>query len=126
MTYDENGQMLGTVINDPDIKTVDDAVARYYETFSERYPDNIENYFKEYNGKVYWLTGQRGSNQFYLASVITEVQRQTDDEIFFTIEHHYDPEIEQYGVGQSLVKETFSVVIQPDGSWKVGQFHLPY
>ena len=125
VSYDDNGEPLGTLINDPDINSVDDAVARYHEIFSERYPDNIRDYFREYNGRAYWYTGQRGGNIFYLASVITGVQRITDDEIFFTIEHHYDPEIEQHGIGQAIVTETFSVVVQPDGSWKVGEFHLP-
>ena len=125
-SYDDNGELLGYLIHDPDINTVDDALAKYYEIFSDRYPDNdASDLFREYNGNVYWRTGQRGGNIFYIGSFITGVEKITDDEIFFTIEHRYDPDIEYYGTGQAVVTETFSVVVQPDGTWKVGQFHLP-
>lgn len=117
----------GQRIIDPYIKTVQDVVDSYLSIFSDRYGNQnfIYDYFFEKDGYVYKMIAGRGGNIFYLTSLITEVQRIEDDEIFFTIEHYYDPEIEQYGTGKAVVTETFSVVVQPDGSWRVGMFNLP-
>ena len=127
-SFDANGEYLGYLIKDPDINTVDDALAKYYEIFSTRYPDdNIKDYFREYEGHVYWRSGGRGSNISYEYSKVTEIQRKEGDEIFFTAESSYCYDFELMNTGHgTIVKDTFSVVVQPDGSWRVGQFRMPY
>ena len=97
----------------------------YGKTFDSRYDDGFSEYFKEYNGKVYWGAGQRGGNIFYVDSEVTSVKSRTADEIFFTVEDHYDgTDID--GTAPWTEQRVFSVVVQPDGEWKVGQFTLPY
>lgn len=124
--YKENGEALGYIIKNPDIKSVDDVVEEYNETFSDRYPDDIREYYNEYNGNVYLFTGGRGHNISYKDSRVSEFQRIEGDEIFFTVDISYYDNIPYEEDGFSIVKETFSVIVQPDGSWKVGQFHIPY
>lgn len=124
--YKENGESLGYIIKNPEIKSIDDVLEEYYKTFSERYPDNIRDYYNEYNGNVYLYTGGKGQNISYKDSRVSEFQRIEGDEIFFTVENSYYDNIPYEEDGFSIKKETFSVIVQPDGSWKVGQFRLPY
>ena len=124
--FKENGEDLGYLIKNPEIKSIDDVLEEYYKTFSERYPDNIRDYYNEYNGNVYLFTGGRGHNISYKDSRVSEFLRIEGDEIFFTVENSYYDNIPYEEGGFSIKKEIFSVIVQPDGSWKVGQFRLPY
>ncbi len=122
---DENGGYLGVLVTDPEIKTIDDVMKIYGKTFDSRYDDGFRNCFKEYNGKVYWGAGQRGGNIYYVDSEVTGVKSLNNDEIVFNVDDHYDgTNID--GTAPWTEQRVFSVVVQPDGEWKVGQFTLPY
>ena len=122
----ENGEDLGYLIKNPEIKSIDDVLEEYYKIFSNRYPNDIRDAYIEYNGNLYVLSGNRGYNISYKDSHVSEFQRIEGDEIFFTVENSYYDNIPYEEDGFSIKKETFSVIVQPDGSWKVGQFRLPY
>ena len=122
----ENGEDLGYLIKNPDIKSIDDVLEEYYKIFSNRYPNDIRDAYIEYNGNLNVLSGNRGYNISYKDSHVSEFQRIEGDEIFFTVENSYYDNIPYEEDGFSIKKETFSVIVQPDGSWKVGQFSLPY
>ena len=121
----ENGEDLGYLIKNPEIKSIDDVLEEYYKTFSDRYPNDIRDAYIEYNGNLYVLSGNRGYNISYKDSRVSEFQRIEGDEIFFIAEYSYYNET--FDENDIIVKkEIFSVIVQPDGSWKVGQFRLPY
>ncbi|MBR3901247.1 MAG: hypothetical protein IKJ60_06830 [Ruminococcus sp.] len=121
----ENGEDLGHLIKNPEIKSIDDVLEEYYKTFSDRYPNDIRDAYIEYNGNLYVLSGNRGYNISYKDSRVSEFLRIEGDEIFFTAEYSYYNET--FDENDIIVKkEIFSVIVQPDGSWKVGQFSLPY
>lgn len=124
--FKENGEDLGYLIKNPEIKSIDDVLEEYYKTFSDRYPNDIRDAYIEYNGNVYLFSGNRGYNISYKDSRVSEFQRIEGDEIFFTAEYSYYNEMTYNENDITVKKEIFSVIVQPDGSWKVGQFSLPY
>ena len=113
------------LITDPNINSLKDVEDDYHKVFSDRYPDNdIKEIYAEKDGHAYALNGARGANIFYSYSLVTKVDSKKDDEIFFTVTNYYDgTDID--GSAAYSKDETFSVVIESDGTWKVGQFRLP-
>ncbi len=123
--FKENGEDLGYLIKNPEIKSIDDVLEEYYKIFSDRYQNDIRDAYIEYNGNLYVLSGNRGYNISYKDSRVSEFLRIEGDEIFFIAEYSYYNET--FNENDIIVKkEIFSVIVQPDGSWKVGQFSLPY
>ena len=112
----------------PGVSSIDDIRKMYLEEFSERYHANDigDDYpYFEKDGKVYSSPGSRGSNIFFQDTEITEIQSITEDEITFNVSNYYSGE----GIDDTLPwteQTVFSVVVQPDGSWKVGKLTLPY
>ena len=112
-------------ITDSGITTLADVEKDYYKVFSRKYPNLLNQLFIAGNGAVYALNASRGADIFYEKSTITEITSRTDEEIFFTVENHYsgtdrDPDMPETRT------DTFSVVIENDGSWHAGKFNLPY
>ena len=110
--------------------TLDELNAQYHETFSDRYPDNdktVNRFFTMIDGQLCWLTGNSGVDLYLESAKVTEIQRRTDDEIFFTVERRYSDynNVSLTPYEDSTETDVFSVVIQPDGSWKVGVFTNP-
>lgn len=113
-------------ITDENIKSLSDVENDYYKVFSERYPnEDLNMLYLEYEGNVYALNGQREMNIYYSVSRIKNVQSRTDDEIFFTVENLFEGTDKNPNEDYSE-EDTFSVVVSPDGTWKVGKFTLPY
>ena len=79
------------------------------------------------DGQLCWLTGNSGVDLYLESAKVTEIQRRTDDEIFFTVERRYSDynNVSLTPYEDSTETDVFSVVIQPDGSWKVGVFTNP-
>ncbi len=105
--------------------TLADVEKDYYKVFSRKYPNLLNELFIAGDGAVYALNASRGADIFYEKSTITEITSRTDEEIFFTVENHYsgtdrDPDMPETRT------DTFSVVIENDGSWHAGKFNLPY
>lgn len=122
-TYNESGDNIGVLITEPGITTFED-VMNTIGTFDRSYYEEYRRAFTEYNGRVYWLAGQRGSNIFYTGSEVTEITGRTANEIIFKVEDHYDgTNIE--GTAPWTEEREFAVAVQPDGSWKVSRFTLP-
>jgi len=110
--------------------TLDELNAQYHKTFSDRYPDNdktVNRYFTMIDGQLCWLVGHSGVDLYLESAKVTEIQRRTDDEIFFTVEIRYCDynNVSLPPSADSRKTDVFSVVIQPDGSWKVGVFTNP-
>ena len=113
-------------ITDENIKSLSDVENDYYKVFSERYPnEDLSMLYLEYEGNVYALNGQREMNIYYSVSRVKSIQSRTDDEIFFTVENLFEGTDKNPNEDYSE-EDTFSVVISPDGTWKVGKFTLPY
>lgn len=113
-------------ITDNNIHSFQDVLNDYHRVFSDRYENSdLEMLYTEKNGSVYAMNGQRGSDLYYTTSKITEIQSRSDDEIFFTVENYYDgSDID--GSALRTDTDTFSVVIESDGTVKAGKFRLPY
>ena len=112
-------------ITDSNIKSFADLENDYYKVFSKKYPNSLNELFKESNGAVYALNAARGQDIFYLNSTVTEIKSQTDDEIFFTVVNHYSGTATDVNTPTEKT-QTFSVVIESDGAWRAGEFKLPY
>jgi hypothetical protein len=120
------GNMIYYVL--PGVSSKDEIVEMFLSEFSERYHANdLDGDFPylERDGKVYTTSANKGNNISYRDTELTEIKRKTDDEIFFTVINYYGDN----GIDTSApwTEQTeFSVVIQPDGSWKVGKLTIPY
>lgn len=112
-------------ILDSNITSLSDVENDYYKVFSRRYPNNLSEIFIDGGGSVYALNAARGADIFYTGSEITEIQSNNGDEIFFTVENHYSG-TDVDGSAPYTTTDTFSIVIESDGSWHAGQFRLPY
>lgn len=112
-------------ITDSSVSSFNDVKNDYCKVFSGRYPNQLDDYYKEQDGAVYALNGARGSDLYYSVSKITAIESKSDDEIFFTVEHYYDG-TDYDGSKPYTETETFSAVIDDDGVWKAGKFRLPY
>ncbi|MBQ6181257.1 MAG: hypothetical protein IJK31_06165 [Ruminococcus sp.] len=116
----------GWLINN--VNSIDEINDMYHEFFSDRYPENdIQNsgmLFEE-DGHVYLRPAGRGSNILFKSTEVSDVLYQNGDEIFFLVDNNYD-DTDFAGNTKWTEKTLFSVVEQPDGSWKVGKFTLPY
>ena len=112
-------------ITDENIHTIADIENDYYKVFSERYPnEDLKMLYIEFEGNVYALNGQREMNAYYSMSRITGIESQTDDEIFFTVENHYEGNDKNPDIPYSE-NETFSMITAGD-KIRVGKFRLPY
>ena len=112
-------------ITDENIHSIADIENDYYAVFSERYPnEDLKMLYLEFEDGVYALNGQREMNPYYSVSKIVDIQSQTDDEIFFTVENYYEGTDTSPDEPYSE-KETFSMVIAGN-KIRVGQFRLPY
>lgn len=110
--------------------TLDELRRMYHMTFSDRYSandDTINNHYFEHNGQLYWILGDAGIELYLARNEVTAVQRQDGDEIFFTVERYYDDihNVDGGTFSPYTIQDTFSVIVQPDGSWKVGKFNNP-
>lgn len=101
-----------------------DVLNEYHKIFSEKYISDLSEYYKEYEGAVYFLHAGRGGDIYYSASKIVSVDSKTEGAISFTVENYYDgTDID--GSAAYSVKEEFSVEYGDDGIWKVVKFVLP-
>ena len=105
------------------INSVADVKADYHKVFSDKYPDHIDETYMDSNGRVYCLSGERGTNIEYVKSEVVSYDGKTDDELFFTVCDYYDASA--WGDGPYTENRTFSAVIDPDGTWRAGAFTLP-
>ena len=120
------GNMIYYVL--PGVSSKDEIVEMFLSEFSERYHANdLDGDFPylERDGKVYTTSANKGTNISYRDTELTEIKRKTDDEIFFTVINYYGDNGIDTSAPWTEQKE-FSVVIQPDGSWKVGKLTIPY
>lgn len=112
-------------ITDSHITSFADIEADYYKVFSSEYPNKLSDLYKEKDGAVYALCGERGSDLYYVDSEITGITERSDNEITFSVENHYSG---NDFTGEVPYSETdsFSVVVYDDGTWRAGEFTLPY
>lgn len=112
-------------VKDEHIKSLSDVADDYYKVFSRRYPNDLNEIYIDGDGAVYAMAGERGMNLYYTGSKVISLEKRGSDEIFFKVESYYDGDDFEPG-RKSSKTENFSVVIEDDGSWHVGQFSLPY
>lgn len=107
----------------PGITAFADVERDYGKVFSDRYPNDLATNYREHEGAVYAINGDRGAHLYYSASKITGIESRSADEIIFTVENYYDGS--DFGDESYSETDTFSAVIDGD-TWKVGRFTLPY
>lgn len=112
-------------VKDEHIKSLNDVFDDYYKVFSRRYPNDLNEIYIDGDGAVYAMAGERGMNLYYTGSKVISLEKRGSDEIFFKAESYYDGDDFEPDKKSSKT-EDFSVVIEDDGSWHVGQFSLPY
>lgn len=113
------------LVTTPGRNSIADVEKDYYKVFSDRYPTALSEVFMEDGSHVYALNGERGINNYYQYSQITEITSRTKDEVFFNVRNYYDDSA-YGGPGPYEQDEEFSAVIGSDGVWKAGKFRLPY
>lgn len=112
------------LITEEGINSLDDVRADFHRVFSEEYDDTLDELYMERDGRVYCLSGARGSAIFYDGSEITEITGRSDGEIRFKVVSSYNGA--SFG-GESYTEETeFVIVRESDGAWRVSEFKLPY
>lgn len=108
-----------------EIKSIADVENDYYKVFSSNYGNPLDELYKEKDGRVYALAGQRGSDIYYTGSKVTGITRRTENEIFFSVENYYSGS--DYSNFEPVTKtEEFSAVIDKDGNWRVGVYKMPF
>lgn len=107
------------------INSLADVEADYFKVFSEKYGSDLSELYMEKDGRVYAFDGARGMDIYYKGSQITSIKNKTEGELFFEVEHTYSGS-DFGGEGEYTETGYFSVVISEDGSWRAGQFTLPY
>lgn len=112
-------------VKDEHIKSLKDVVDDYYKVFSRRYPNDLNEIYIDSDGAVYAMAGERGMNLYYKESKVISLEKRGSDEIFFKVESYYDGDDFEPD-RKSSKTDDFSVVIEDDGSWHIGQFSLPY
>lgn len=112
------------LINDGVTSSLADVKSDYNRVFSNRYPDNLDEVYRDGENGVYALGGSRGMDIFYDYSEVASLDSQSGDELFFTINNHYTGTYDSEEPYYESV--TFSVVVGDDGIWRAGQFTLPY
>ena len=106
------------------INSLADVRSDYHKVFSENYTDTLDEVFTEANGHVYCLNGLRGSNIFYIESVVTSLNERSESEISFTVTNYFSGD--DYNNEAYTVEEDFVISIDSDGAWRVSKFRLPY
>lgn len=112
-------------ITDKNITSFKDIESDYYKVFSSEYQNKLADLYKEKDGNVYALCGERGSNVYYSGSEITAIKNKNDKEITFTVVNHYSGS-DFTGNEPYTETEDFSVIIYDDGTWRAGKFKLPF
>lgn len=106
------------------INSLADVRADYHKIFAEDYPDTLDELYTESDGRVYCLSGGRGSNIFYDNSVITSVNGRSENEISFTVTNYYNSD--DFGGEAYTVEDEFVISVDSSGEWRVLKFRLPY
>lgn len=107
------------------IESLADVEGDYYRVFSDRYPNHVSDLYMESGGKLYVAVAERGMDLYYSTSKVKRVVSRSDDEIVFEVENFYTGTDFDGSAAYSEVNE-FSVVVENDGTWKVGSFKMPY
>lgn len=106
------------------INSMDDVKAGYHKVFSENYKDALGDLYIEENGRVYCLSGARGSDIFYISSEISEIKSRSENEIVFNVVDSYGGD--DFGNEPYSENNDFAIERDESGNWKVSVFHLPY
>lgn len=112
------------LVTEQGINSIDDVKAEFREVFSKDYDDDIDELFKQKDGRVYSLNGNRGTNIFYAGSEVVEITGRDEGEIRFKVLDKYDET--EYGGETYTEEQEFIIVKEDDGKWKVSKFKLPY
>lgn len=113
------------LIKDEDVNSIDDVIADYRKVFSDKYDYNImiDTCFTEEGGRVYCISGGRGSDIEYVGSEIVSYDGKNGDELMFTVRNHYDGT--QWGGSTADYDHDFTMVNDADGVWRAGRFIQP-
>ena len=113
------------LIKDEGVNSIDDVIADYRKVFSDKYDYNImiDTCFTEEGGRVYCISGGRGSDIEYVGSEITSYNGTEGDEMKFTVCNHYDGT--QWGGSTADYDHDFTMVNDADGVWRAGVFIQP-
>ena len=106
------------------ISSYADILERYHMVFSEDYISDLSEYYKDFDGGVYFLHAGRGSDIYYSTSKVVSVESKSEGKISFTVENYYDGSDIDNSAPYSEKKE-FSIEYDENGVWKVVKFTLP-
>ncbi len=112
------------LVTEQGINSIEDVKAEFREVFSKDYDDGIDELFKQKDGRVYCLNGNRGTNILYVDSEVVEIIGRDEGEIRFKVLDKYDET--EYGGEAYTEEQEFVIVKEDDGKWKVSKFKLPY
>jgi hypothetical protein len=122
-TYDTEDTIADDYVRITSCDTLEDAEAPYYAVFAKSaHASDFDGMLEMSEDKLYGRMGDRGADISYVSSAVTALTASTSSQLTFAVTSSYeDPED-----GSASTKEdTFTLVLE-DGSWRVGQFTMPY
>ena len=122
-TYDTEDTIADDYVRITSCDTLEDAEAPYYTVFAKSaHASDFDGMLEMSDDKLYGRMGDRGADISYVSSAVTALTASTSSQLTFAGTSSYeDPED-----GSASTKEdTFTLVLE-DGSWRVGQFTMPY
>ena len=122
-TYDTEDTIADDYVRITSCDTLEDAEAPYYAVFAKSaHASDFDGMLEMSEDKLYGRMGDRGADISYVSSAVTALTASTSSQLTFAVTSRYeDPED-----GSASTKEdTFTLVLE-DGSWRVGQFTMPY
>lgn len=117
MYFTNEGDSM-VLITDPRIKSIDDVQTDFENTFSSKYESPVPMHYLEKDGKVYYIQSDRGQDSTYQGTIITDITKITDTEVFFNAHSTYS---------DGTTKDNAYSLVHNEGNaeWKTGVFTLP-
>lgn len=110
------------LVTDPAVKSLADVRAQFHQVFAADFPEQLDTRYTEKDGKLYTISGDRGSDIEYTGSQVKFVSKTEKKLVFEATSFFCNPD--DFSVLPDQVN-AFTLTLEADG-WRVSAFTLPY